>query len=463
LSAPLATASPIASSSIAQPGARPSFLTELLALLGLACFLPVNGAHIQGRESTITVLALLALIAWIVVDPLLHSRDLVFSWLAVPDVACVALGVLALAWVLTKVARPGPGYRRALVLTLGALPVAMIGEVASWKLTSTALMVLEAVLSLYALLYFWRGLRALTGRSQPGAVAAGAVMVALLLIAFDGLQTNPRFWVRGEEKLDRLNTAGADWARMARVQFAQQARIDAAIREMAPQVPGQVDTFFLGFAGYGHEPIFAREIGLAADVVGDRFRARDRSLRLVNDPKDSDTWPIATEPGLRHALRRLGEVMGDEDVLFLTFSSHGDRGRGVRVSSPGMVSMALSPESLAGMLRDAGIEWRVIVVSACYSGGFSEALADERSIVITAAAPDRKSFGCNDSRALTYFGEAFFQDALNANGSLRAAFGQARVALEQKEREQGIVPSMPQAKFGSQLEARLEGRIARAE
>jgi len=63
----------------------------------------------------------------------------------------------------------------------------------------------------------------------------------------------------------------------------------------------------------------------------------------------------------------------------------------------------------------------------------------------------------NDSRALTYFGEAFFRDALAKTGSLRAAFHAARAALEKKERASGIVPSLPQASFGRQLEARLDG------
>jgi hypothetical protein len=243
---------------------------------------------------------------------------------------------------------------------------------------------------------------------------------------------------------------------MSRVQFTQQARIDATIAAMAPQTPGVVDTYFVGFAGYGEEPIFSREIALAEQVVGSRFGSERRSLRLVNDRRDVESWPIATEPGLRHALRRMGEVMGDEDVLFLVFSSHGDRGKGVRVTNPGMMSGTLAPGTVEEMLRDAGIDWRVVVVSACYSGPFVDTLANDRTIVIAAASADRKSFGCNDSREITYFGEAFFRDALAGGGSLHAAFDTARVALERKERASGITPSLPRAAFGTQLEGRLQ-------
>ncbi len=428
------------------------------AVLRLALFLRVDGREITGRESTILLLAAIALATWIVVDPLMHSRDLVFSWYALPDLACVAAGVMGLAWLLTKLTRPSFGFRRGLVLTLGALPVAMIGEVASWKLVNSSLRMLFVVLSIYALFYFARGLRLLTGRHQPAALIVGGLTTALLVVSLDYLQANPRLWVRAEERLDHINAAGVDWVRMARVQFMQQSRIDADVAKLAPQSASVPDVFFLGFAGYGQEPVFAREIDVAEKVVGQRFDSGARSLRLVNDRRDSESWPIASEPGLRHALGKLGQAMGKEDVLFLVLSSHGDRDRGVRVSNAGMVTTRLDPASLDEMIRDAGIEWRVIVVSACYSGSFVEALADERSIVIAAAAPDRKSFGCNDSRWLTYFGEAFFKDALAGTGSLRAAFTQARSALEKKERASGIVPSLPQASFGELIEARLEKR-----
>jgi len=96
-----------------------------------------------------------------------------------------------------------------------------------------------------------------------------------------------------------------------------------------------------------------------------------------------------------------------------------------------------------------------VVVSACYSGSFVDALADPRTLVITAAAEDRKSFGCDDQRQLTYFGEAFYRDALRGDASLRSAFETARDALHDKEQRAGIVPSLPRASFGAEIERRL--------
>ena len=62
---------------------------------------------------------------------------------------------------------------------------------------------------------------------------------------------------------------------MARVQFAQQARIDADVARLAPQVAAATDVFFLGFAGYGQEPIFAREIGNEAQNLTARGVGRE--------------------------------------------------------------------------------------------------------------------------------------------------------------------------------------------
>ena len=64
----------------------------------------------------------------------------------------------------------------------------------------------------------------------------------------------------------------------------------------------------------------------------------------------------------------------------------------------------LTAEALADILRESQIRWKVLVISACYAGAFIEPLRDPYTVIITAAAPDKTSFGCNDRRALTYFG-----------------------------------------------------------
>jgi hypothetical protein len=112
--------------------------------------------------------------------------------------------------------------------------------------------------------------------------------------------------------------------------------------------------------------------------------------------------------------------------------------------------------ALASALNDSGIKWRVIIISACHSGAYIKHLENPQTIVITAAEADKTSFGCSDDRDLTYFGEAFYRDALPNSKSLVDAFNMAKTAIAQREKEEDVTPSNPQAFFGEELRRKLE-------
>jgi hypothetical protein len=237
----------------------------------------------------------------------------------------------------------------------------------------------------------------------------------------------------------------------------QPALIDAAVARIGENSSPDAQVYFLGFAGFGDERVFAEEIGLAEERVAARYATGGRSLRLVNDRRDAEKYPLATVGSLRYSLDALGRVMDDADVLFLALSSHGSDDATIAISNPGMRSDSLSAGELAAALEHAGIHWRVIVISACYSGSFIPALADNHTIVLTAAAKNRASFGCSDDRHLTYFGEGFYRDALPAALSLRAAFDATRREIKRREKEEHVRPSQPQAYFGPLMETKLDG------
>ena len=214
--------------------------------------------------------------------------------------------------------------------------------------------------------------------------------------------------------------------------------------------------YFLGFAGVGGQKVFAEEIGLAKRVLGERFDLADRSIALINDQRDLESAPLATVSGLRYALRGIAMRMNpDRDVLFLAISSHGSEDGTIDVENDRLPLDALGTDDLDDALRESGIKWRVIIISACYAGAFLEPLRNPQTIVITAAAADRSSFGCSNDRDLTYFGEAFYRDALPGARSLRDAFDRAAAAIAARERRERITPSEPQAFFGAEIEAKL--------
>ena len=237
---------------------------------------------------------------------------------------------------------------------------------------------------------------------------------------------------------------------------SQHALIDAAVAAFPNEASDTGRVFFLGFAGVGGERVFAEEIKLAANHVGAKFGSSRRSLLLINDRRDLTSRPLATHDNLRYALTTLGHIMDESDVLFLALSSHGSRDWALSVSNGALPLSDLGAEELSAALDEAGIKWRVIVVSACFAGGFIDELRDPYTIVVAAAAADRTSFGCSNERELTYFGEAFYRDALPTAASLRDAFATAEQRVLERETAEGIdEPSQPMAFFGEEIERKL--------
>jgi Peptidase C13 family len=78
------------------------------------------------------------------------------------------------------------------------------------------------------------------------------------------------------------------------------------------------------------------------------------------------------------------------------------------------------------MLDQAGMRYKVVIISACYSGVFIPHLATADTLVIHAADAKHPSFGCEDRAKWTYFGDAFFNAALRQSATLRDAFTIAR-------------------------------------
>ncbi|MCW4455108.1 C13 family peptidase [Flavobacterium sp. MXW15] len=241
---------------------------------------------------------------------------------------------------------------------------------------------------------------------------------------------------------------------------AELARLDAALGQLQPQRPGIPDLYVLGVAGDADEDVFRNEVLYLQQLSAQRFGAGGRSIGLINHPENrtADTpAPIATWESLGYALDALGRMLDpDEDILLLYMTSHGLEDSSFYLqTAPGQEDV-IAPDDLARLLDEAGIGNAVIVVSACYSGGFIPALQSPRRMVITAARHDRPSFGCGNSDSATWFGRAFLVEALNETQDFKAAFQQARAAVRRREKEEGELPSEPQFQAGRMVVAALE-------
>jgi len=295
---------------------------------------------------------------------------------------------------------------------------------------------------------------------RPWRSTLGACLVAgsVLLAAAAPARAASLFW---DTVFTSLGYAKVDPDRT----LAEQPRlIENALAGLAAQRPGVADLYFIGLAGDGRGGVFRREVESVTTLFDARFGTKRRSVTLINSPRTIATVPLATPDNLRTMLARVGRVMDkEEDVLFLFLTSHGAPDEFWIDAGP-VPADSLYSDDLKDMLDASGIKWRVLVISACYSGSFIGPVWDARTLVITAARYDRSSFGCSSERDWTYFGEAYFDHALRSEPSFVDAFDRAEKAITQRENDEDLKPSFPQIRIGrligpklAELERRIRG------
>ncbi len=238
---------------------------------------------------------------------------------------------------------------------------------------------------------------------------------------------------------------------------AQQDLFDQALDDIKDERAGVTDLYFVGFAPFAGEDVFRKDMDLARELFDERFDTDGRSIVLVNNPKTVLEQPMATVTNLRATLKEIGATIDpSDDVVVVYLESHGGRDHHLAVDFPPLELDQLTPELLRASLDDAGIKWRIIIVSACYSGGYIDPLKDEFTLIMTASATDRTSFGCGTESNATYFADALFQHALRFEDSFVKAFEKARERIAAREQEQKVSPpSDPQMYIGDEMAAKL--------
>jgi hypothetical protein len=226
--------------------------------------------------------------------------------------------------------------------------------------------------------------------------------------------------------------------------------------KLLPERAGQIDLYFLGLAGYADEDVFMNEVMLAKELFDDQFDTSERSLLLINNDETVKDLPLANVHNLESAIIALAETMNPaEDILFLMLSSHGSEDHKLAIDYSPLGMNDIAPEEIKTILDNAGIKWRVIVISACYSGGFIEPLIDESTLIMTASDKDKHSFGCGHDGDYTYFGKALFGKHLKLEHNFSTAFNAAKKDIEAREKEESVDASMPQISIGENIEKQL--------
>ncbi len=159
---------------------------------------------------------------------------------------------------------------------------------------------------------------------------------------------------------------------------------------------------------------------------------------------------LRTEPPLS-ALQGLAETASRATRgCLLYFTSHGAPDHLV------FGEARMTPDVMANLVRrTCGTRPIVVIVSACYSGQFVNALEGPNRMVLTAARRDRTSFGCGADERYPWFDGCVLETLPAAADFLALAAG-ARACVARKEAEAGVaLPSEPQLFIGAEMQLRL--------
>ena len=190
-----------------------------------------------------------------------------------------------------------------------------------------------------------------------------------------------------------------------------------------------------------------RDVTAALTRAG--FQADNIRQFSVRPDRYKDTRPEKAElRGIYGALADLSERAAGGCVFYLT--SHG-LPQGAQVDQS-----ILAPHQLANMLdRTCGRRPTVVVISACFSGVFVPTLARPNRMVLTAARPDRTSFGCGQANKYPYFDDCFLQSMPNARDFAALATATRECVRTRERAEKLTPPSEPQLWVGAELRPML--------
>ncbi len=241
------------------------------------------------------------------------------------------------------------------------------------------------------------------------------------------------------------------------VLYNQQELLEKSWQALEPNDPEKIDLYFLGISGDGSQAVFRREIQFIQDYFDKTFHTQGKSIALINARKTIKEIPLATITSIKRTLQEIAQRMDVEnDILFIYMSSHGSKDFEFSLKQTGLALPDLPVQTLADILADLPVRWKIIVVSACYSGGFIPPLENDNTLIITAASAEQTSFGCRDGAEFTYFGEAYFKDALSQTNDFIEAFEIARTIVQEREKAEDYEQSQPQIHKPQAIQQQLQ-------
>ncbi|MEC5384487.1 C13 family peptidase [Uliginosibacterium sp. H3] len=464
------TAAPVAVEPTQTSFFRP-LVDNLLAGLLLLCLRRSATRHLHASVPQLVGLVTIPILAGLASDLLRAGLDGSFNGYALTGSLYGPPWLLLAAWLAARIAdNPSTALRAAVGVQAMWCWMAVLAQGLGF-LPETAWQTLGSAAMLVWWFPFAYGMFAtvpalVRSTDMPPEQRVGAILIVMCLLALPMflVPRNQPMWVANEHEPESTAEQRERWEAPTReaILYSQPRLLAEAMAQVKPGQPGKPELFLLSLGGHGSQDVFMREVKSVNQLFAERFGTAGHSAVLLNNPTTLNEYPLASVTALDEALHGIGERMNrDEDVLLLFMTSHGGDDFRFDISMWPFKFDDLTPQRLKTALDKAGIRHRVVIVSSCYSGGFVPPLADANTWVMTAARADRNSHGCSHEADWTFFGRAFFDEALRKTRSLEEAFDMAKQAIAEREKAEGLTPSEPQVGGGETVKPLLR-RITQA-
>lgn len=427
---------------------------NLAAGLRVALFLPVRRLAFRIDLPQLLALFVVSALVDVAADAMRYGDGAAFSWLGLGN-EIYSGGILILSSALIALLNRDRALALAIpVIALATFPVLQLANGLSWQELGVpdawtgvvddvvlAWILVVLVRIVHVALEYRRGMRAVR------AFAGGVVLAVPIFLSPAIMTLEPWFAPPARDAADPRYPSPA-----SEPVLSEQRRIlDEALDAIEDGRPGVTDLYFAGFAGDANEPAYRADVEAAVRAMDEGGGTAGRSIALLNDPRTLLTDPIASLTHLRDTLDEFAAAMDpDEDIAMVYLAAPSRRNGELDVRMPPLELVPISAAGVRSAFDDAGIRYRVVVVSACNAGAFADELADDDTAVIVASDAASSSAGCGVDAGATVFGRAFFEDGMGKGATLAQAFEVAR------DRVAAHDPAMhPRMHVGPGIAARL--------
>lgn len=225
-----------------------------------------------------------------------------------------------------------------------------------------------------------------------------------------------------------------------------QTQLDGAEAALINTAGAERTLLFVGAALHSQSTAFQSDILAMQKRLGG-FGMPVQSILLSNPPKDQEVlFAAATQQNLSQVFSRVGAWSDTYPLtVVVLISTHGNVDQ-LAINIADQPYPPIRSSVLGAWLRRINPATpTAVLLSACHSGSFMQALRDGSRVVLTASAAERSSFGCNPKSTNTWFIEALLEQGMQSAMSCSNTFARTAKRVDAKEREMKLVPSLPQA------------------